>query len=200
MHNVFISFHHTNDHYYKDELLRQNRLYNIFNDKSVDTNSISDDLDEQTIRQIIRDQYLRNSTVTILLIGTETQKRKHVDWEIYSSMINGQINDKSGIIAINLPETKSYGCQIAHEKEKEIVHPGVNDWTNFTKAELTQQFPFAPDRIIDNLYKKEAKISILSWQQVNNRPDALRYLIDATHHDRVNCEYDLSRKMRRHNS
>ena len=79
--------------------------HGIFIDQSVDTGDISDELCDEAIREKIRDDYLRDSTVTIVLVGLETKRRKHVDWEIYSSMIDGKKNKKSGILAVNLPST-----------------------------------------------------------------------------------------------
>ena len=103
MHRVFISYHHDNDQWYKEELVRFGKENDIFEDWSVDTGDISDDLTDEQIRVKIRDEYLKESSVTIVLVGTETKRRKHVDWEIYSSMFDGKINKKSGIIVINLP-------------------------------------------------------------------------------------------------
>src|SRR5690554_5625983 len=97
-HKVFISYHHMNDQDYKNSLCTLARMYNIFEDASVNTGGISDELTDQQIRTIIRDDYLRDSSVTIILVGTETKYRKHVDWEIYSSMYNGAKNKKSGIL------------------------------------------------------------------------------------------------------
>ena len=101
MHKVFISYHHANDQYYKECLVNMGKYYEIFIDRSVDTGDISDNLTDQAIREKIRDEYLRDSTVTIVLVGLETKRRKHVDWEIYSSMIDGKINKKSGILVVN---------------------------------------------------------------------------------------------------
>lgn len=84
-HKVFISYHHDNDQWAKEKLLELNSKYDIFIDRSVDTGDISDDLSDEKIRKKIRDEYLRD-TVTILLVGTETKNRKHIDWELYSSM------------------------------------------------------------------------------------------------------------------
>ena len=106
-HKVFISYHHANDQAYKIALLKLNDAHNLFIDASVDTHDIDEDLDDQAIREIIRDEYLQDSTVTIVLVGTETKKRKHVDWEIYSSMYDGKVNKKSGVLVINLPSTES---------------------------------------------------------------------------------------------
>ena len=81
MHKVFISYHHQNDQLYKDRLVDLAEQCSIFIDASVDTGDISDHLSDQSIRETIRDEYLRDSTVTIVLVGTETRRRKHVDWE-----------------------------------------------------------------------------------------------------------------------
>ena len=76
MHKTFISYHHNNDQWYKEELVKFGEENSIFVDRSVDTGDISDDLSDETIRQLIRDEYLRDSTITIVLVGTETKHRK----------------------------------------------------------------------------------------------------------------------------
>ena len=103
MHNVFISYHHSNDQAYKNALIEYGKDFGVFLDKSVDTEEIPEHLSDQAIRAKIRDEYLRESTITILLAGTETKGRKHIDWELYSSMFDGTRNKKSGILVINLP-------------------------------------------------------------------------------------------------
>ena len=59
MHKVFITYHHENDQWYKERLLDLNYEHNIFIDRSVDTGDISDNLNDESIRRIIRDKYLR---------------------------------------------------------------------------------------------------------------------------------------------
>ena len=82
-HRVFVSYHHANDQGYKESLVTWGVAHNIFVDMSVDTGDISDDLSDEVIRERIRDDYLRDSSITVVLVGTETKRRKHVDWEIY---------------------------------------------------------------------------------------------------------------------
>ena len=96
----------------------ENNGYDIFIDASVDTGDIDDRLSDDSIRQKIRDQYLRDSSVTILLVGTETKNRKHVDWEVYSSMFDGQVNKKSGVLVIQLPSTGCTTYTAAHGDEE----------------------------------------------------------------------------------
>lgn len=193
---VFISYHHRNDQDYKESLLEFNRTQGIFIDASVDTGDIDDSLPSQTIRQKIRDEYLANSTVTILLVGTETKYRKHIDWELYSSMIDGRVNKRSGILVINLPSTNCSTFTAAHENEKEIVHPECQSWTTVTtRTEYAQRYPHMPDRIVDNLLKPESKISVVPWDKLT--VEKLKFLIEATFQDKDKCEYDMSREMRR---
>ena len=88
-HRIFVSYHHANDQSFKNSLVQWNKDcgQTIFEDLSVDTGGIDDTLSDQAIRQKIRDDYLRSSTVTVLLVGNDTKRRKHVDWELYSSCL-----------------------------------------------------------------------------------------------------------------
>ena len=200
MHKVFISYHHHNDQEYKDSLVKFGKQHSIFVDRSVDTGNIPDEWSDETIRQEIRDNYLRDSTVTIVLVGKETRQRKHVDWEIYSSMYDGTVNKKSGILVINLPGFSDGECHAAYgDEEKKIVHPEITSWMHVdTRAEYERRYPRMPDRIIDNLIKSGVKISVIPWAKVRVEP--LTFLIDAAFEHRANCRYDLSTPMRRHNS
>ena len=200
MHKVFISYHHDNDQYYKNSLVKINDQHRVFIDRSVDTGDVSDQLTDETIREKIRDEFLRDSTVTILLVGLETKYRKHVDWELYSSMIDGTINKKSGILVVNLPPTECTYFTAAHESEKPTVYPECQSWISIDKrAEYERRYPYLPDRIIDNLLEKKAKVSVTNWSKTCD-PTNLSCLINAAFEDRQKCKYDLSRPMRRRNS
>ena len=199
-HKVFVSYHHGNDRGYKDSLTSFSDKYGIFIDSSVDTGDIDENLGDETVREKIRDEYLRDSSVTIVLVGTETKRRKHVDWEIYSSMFNGPVNKQSGVLVINLPTTNCTYFTANHgEEEKTKIYPENTSWISIgERKEYESRYPYMPDRIIDNLLNKKAKISVTNWDKVS--VENLRYLIDVTYKDRTECEYDLSRPMRRANS
>ena len=196
MHKVFISYHHWNDEPYKDALIRYGRSFGVFIDKSVNTDDIPEYLSDQAIREKIRDEYLRDSTVTILLAGTETKHRKHIDWEVYSSMFDGPKNKKSGILVINLPSVQCSNFRAAFgNQEKRLIYPDIQSWTCIdTRAGEARRYPHLPERIIDNLVAPGAEISVVPWDRLS--PENLRFLIDATFEGRSGCEYDLSRPMR----
>ena len=200
MHNVFVSYHHDNDQFYKNQLVSLGSHFSAFVDRSVDTGDISEDLPDEAIRRHIRDNYLRQTTVTVVLVGVETKHRKHVDWEIHSSMYDGSVNHRSGILVIALPSTGCTTFTAAHEGEKSVIYPDVHAWTTVTqRSEYESRYPHMPDRIIDNLLKDDVRISVTPWERIANRPDRLEFLIDAAFEHRKSCRYDLSRPMRRRN-
>ena len=200
MHKVFISYHHKNDQHYKDDLIHLGKRFGIFIDESVEVGDIDEDLDDQSIRVRIRDEYLRDSTVTVLLVGLETKTRKHIDWELYSSMFDGTKNKKSGILVINLPTINctyfnaSYG-----DKEKQLIYPDITSWTDIKyRSEYEVRYPYMPDRIIDNLLAPKATISVIPWNRLTT--DRLAFLLDSAFAGRATCQYDMKRTMRRRNS
>lgn len=110
-HKVFISYYHKDDQAYKNQLINMTELdfatkcrQSIFEDYSVHENEIDDTgLNSEQIRCIIRDEYIKDATVLILLCGQNTKTRKHIDWEIHAAMYDSDANRQMGIIVINLP-------------------------------------------------------------------------------------------------
>lgn len=195
MHNVFISFHHDNDQSYKDILVRWGTENKIFIDGSVELGEIPDDWNPQQIREYIRDEHLKDTSVTILLVGTETKNRKHIDWELYSSMYDGKKNKKSGILVINLPSVNCQYHTLCTQEEKTAILPTEKNWITITdRAEYERRYPYMPARIIDNLMKKGVNISVINWNGLSS-PDKLTLLLDKAYTFRTSNDYDMSRQM-----
>ena len=201
-HKVFICYHHEGDQLFKERLVRMSESKDVFIDKSVDTGEIDDSLPPQRIRAEIRDKFLRDSTVTIVLAGQNTKRRKHVDWEIYSSMINGKINKKSGILVINLPGTSIVGLVNSEKERMKVYRNSIpQPITSFrSRAQCEHEYPHLPKRIVDNLLQSEARISVVPWSRIARSPARLRWLIHDAFENRSRCRYDLSMQMRVRNS
>ena len=168
MHKVFISYHHDNDQPYKDRLVEFAEKNQIFIDASVDTGDIPDSISSESVRKKIRDEYLRDSTVTIVLVGTETRRRKHIDWEIHSSMYDGSVNKRSGIVVIMLPSVADDYTHAPRGWEEKNLYPDA-EWTPIpSKAEFERQHPHMPDRLVDNIIKDDVKISVVPWGVVQH--------------------------------
>ena len=133
-HKVFVSYHHANDQYYREQFEELfNNIYDIIVSKSVQIGDIDPYLPAEEVRQIIRDDYLRDTTVTAVLIGAETWKRKHVDWEIAASIRNTQYNPRSGLLGIFLPNHPDYNRD---KYKKCIIPPRLYDNANCGYAKL----------------------------------------------------------------
>jgi len=197
MRRVFISYHHKNEQEFKELLLQLNAEYSIFIDCSVATGDIDEYLPPESIRQKIRREYLSESTVLILLVGRETQYRKHVDWELYSSMYNGSKFGRSGVVVLLAPGSESGFFTVPFDQLKDTLYPNVSSWTSIkTREEYEQRYPYAPARIIDNLLAPGSKISVTNWSKILEDPEYLRLLVECAHNARGICVYDMSRDMR----
>jgi len=66
-HKVFVSYHHANDQVYRNhfEKLFAN-IHDIMVSSSVQIGEIDPNIQTETIRQKIRDEYLSDSTVTVV--------------------------------------------------------------------------------------------------------------------------------------
>lgn len=65
---------------------------------------INSDDDDYVMRRI-REDYLSDSTVTLIFIGKDTWSRKFVDWELAASLHQGPVAGKpNGVVAILSPE------------------------------------------------------------------------------------------------
>lgn len=63
---------------------------------------INSDDAEYVIGQI-RTRHIADSTVTMVLIGSCTHSRRHVDWEIKASLRQGEVYTPNGLLGIILP-------------------------------------------------------------------------------------------------
>ena len=126
IHRVFISYHHTKpDQQYRNEFERLfNDAHGVLISESVQIGDIDPNTSTERTRQIIRDEYLRDSTVTVVLIGQQTWQRKHVDWEISSSIRDTEYNPRSGLLGIFLP---TYPLSIDNKYNPNTIPPRLYD-------------------------------------------------------------------------
>jgi hypothetical protein len=138
-HKVFISYHHANDEYYKLHFVQLfSNILKGFISKSVEVGDINPLISIDSIRNRIRDNFIRDASVTIVLIGAETWKRKHVDWEISGSIRRTRLNSRCGLLGILLPSHPSHG-KTSYDGgivpprlvlNQECGFANIYDWTN----------------------------------------------------------------------
>lgn len=168
VHKIFISYHHGETPYegdkeYREKLERILATSGIAINHSVPYNAISSDLMTDTVRQKIRDEYLRDVTVTLVLVGKDTWRRKHVDWEIGSSIRDTQFNPRAGLLGLILP--------------------------TYPRTDPTKYNPFTiPPRLYDNIRCEYAKI--YNW---TDNPTSLQYWIHDAFNTRTKINPNNSR-------
>ena len=107
-HRCFVSYNKVNSTAVKDFV---EEFSDVFTAKTVGVTDEDDFInsdDNEYVMRRIREKYLSNTTVTIVLIGECTKARKYVDWEIASSLRNDPVNGRSGLLGINM---KSFGTR-----------------------------------------------------------------------------------------
>lgn len=175
------------------------QLQSIFEDCSVHENEIDDTgLTSEQIRCIIRDEYIKDATVLILLCGQNTRKRKHIDWEIHAAMYDSDKNPQMGILVINLP-TINQSVRASTNEEKPLLSDNGHWFSLKTRQEFEQYYPYMPSRIIDN-FIKDVPITVVEWNRVQGDPQILKQLIDNAYSRRFEVTYDHSTPLRRQNS
>ena len=105
-HKVFISFYDEDKHY-RHKFVRM--MGNNLVDRSVGYGDIDDTVSVDTILRNIREDFISDATVTVVLISPCTWQRKYVDWEIGSSLRNTAMNPRCGLLGILLPNHPDYG-------------------------------------------------------------------------------------------
>jgi hypothetical protein len=103
-HKVFVSAHHGNDQAYQDcfaQLLGNQG--DVAVSRSVQIGDVGPIAEVDPLYKTIRDNYLGDTNITIVLIGADTWKRRHVDWEIGASIRQTPFSTPSGLMDILLP-------------------------------------------------------------------------------------------------
>ncbi|MER5375989.1 TIR domain-containing protein [Streptomyces sp. NPDC002553] len=106
----FISYHHDDE----SEVLRFIQEFDHTHDSFIARGigagmpgDVIESTDRDYIMRRVRETYLRDSTVTIVMIGKCTWARRYVDWEIASTLRNDARNPRSGLMGIVLPSASA---------------------------------------------------------------------------------------------
>ena len=101
----FISYHHVEQAYVDHFVNTFDRAHDIFIARQLGQmpDDIIDSNDTDYVMRRIRQDYIRNSTVTIVMCGKCTWARRYVDWEIQASLRAGETVTPNGLLAIKLP-------------------------------------------------------------------------------------------------
>lgn len=105
-HKVFISFHQDDREEVDTFIDTFDEERNVFISRALGIGMNEDVINSSNVEYVmsrIRELYLIDSTVTIVLIGKCTWARRYVDWEIQSSLRHGYTVTPNGLLGIVLP-------------------------------------------------------------------------------------------------
>lgn len=159
MKKVYISCYNNNDREYKNKLIslnkeRNNTIFELI--KSETKQYISLDPKQDGFTKWIKNKYLRDSEVLILLVGLETKNRKHIDWEVRAIMEENALYKKGGIMIVYLDDVvNKYGNRIPRSVLPKVLAENFGTQTAFfvetTWEKLTQNYSML-EKLIDVTY------------------------------------------------
>ncbi len=120
---VFVSYHHGRDQAAYDALSRLFAAeFEVFTDRSLDVEIDSDD--PSYVYRKIREDNIRGSSVTLVLVGVETWKRKYVDWETYATL-----DMKHGLAGLAVPSPVGQNAALPSRLSKNFNSKYAGYWT-----------------------------------------------------------------------
>ena len=127
----FISYHHADQAYCDAFVRKYDHGQNLFIARGLGTEMPGDvvnSTDTAYVMRRIRELYLSDSTVTILLMGQCTWARRYVDWEIQASLRSGEMTTPNGLLGVRLPTFTQFPARFAEN----LLKPGAAAETNYT--------------------------------------------------------------------
>lgn len=102
---VFISYHRADVDEVRQFLQKFDHTDDVFISRVVATmpDDVINSTDPDYIMRRIRENFLKDSTVTMVLVGRCTWARKFCDWEIQASLRHGGTTTANGLLGIVLP-------------------------------------------------------------------------------------------------
>ena len=153
VHKVFVSSY-SEDNYYREKYLQLMNSSGFAVSRSV-PDGILDGLPTETIMQKIRDEYISDSTVTVVLVGKNTWRRKYVDWEIHATIRDTPNSPRGGLLGILLP---TYTSDDSHTMPPRLA---INFERKYAKLCRWTEDPTTIQRYIDDAFDIRNNIHVL---------------------------------------
>lgn len=165
-HKCFISYHHDDEQEVKKFIDTFDHSRDIFISRGIGAGMDGDiiqSIDDDYIKQRIRNQYLRDSTVTIVLIGRCTWSRRFVDWEIAASLRNTATSKRNGLLAIKLPSAAGASIKLPERLKDNLVQSFGQSYAQY------QEYPFSANILADYIEQAYSARTFLSHLVDNSR-------------------------------
>lgn len=122
---VFISYHHADADEIRHFVAAFDHAADSFIARGIGAGmagDIIDSTDTDYVMSRIRQEYLRDSSITLAMIGNCTWSRRYVDWELQASLRSGTTVTPNGVLGIKLPSYS--GSDYPDRLNKNLLAPG----------------------------------------------------------------------------
>ena len=101
----FISYHHADQDWVDTFIRTFDARHDLFIARQLGSmpEDVIDSMDTDYVMSRIRADYIKDSTISILMAGKCTWARRYVDWEIQASLRSGAVAVPNGLLGIKLP-------------------------------------------------------------------------------------------------
>ena len=131
----FISYHHDDEYEVQQFIQNFDHDQDVLIARGIGAGMAGDIIgssNDDYIKDRIREKYLRDTSVTIVMVGKCTWARKFVDWEVAASLRNTATTTRSGLLAITLPSATGYYVKKLPERVRDNVD-GENGYARWWK-------------------------------------------------------------------
>ena len=152
-HKVFISYHHDDQDEVEQFVETFDHERKVFIARALGIGmeqDIIDSDDTDYVMRRIRELYLGDSTVTILLIGKCTWARRYVDWEIQASLRSGETVTPNGLLGIKLPSYPKRGCRFPNRGFQSPIHTHKMDKQSSREVQVQQDMSLEEEGLCQN--------------------------------------------------
>jgi hypothetical protein len=164
-HKTFISYHHDDEAEVAAFIEMFDHDHDVLISRGIGASMAGDVINSTNpdyIKSRIRELYLRDSTVTLVMVGAQTWGRRFVDWEIAASLLNTSTSSRNGLVAITLPSIANVSGRTPPQRVRDNV---VNDDEGYARWMKYPTSAAGLASMIDEAYTRRSSRSNL----VDNR-------------------------------
>jgi hypothetical protein len=110
---IFISYVRNDSEKYINKIKK--KLIDMQFDPITEMVNLAKKYDDQGIRTIIRDKYMKDCDYVLVLLSENSWKRKHIDWEISAALRDSEFNPRKAVVTVFMP---SYGEMFIRNNSK----------------------------------------------------------------------------------
>jgi MTH538 TIR-like domain (DUF1863) len=148
----FISYHHADEAEVSSFVRTFDHGRNLLIVRGLGTDMPGDvvnSTDTDYVMRRIRELYIKDSTVTLVMLGKCTWARRYVDWEIQASLYQREGTHPNGLLAIKLPSFPANGSHPDRFNKNLLTDENKKDWGDCYARHMS--YPTSEQQLVDEI-------------------------------------------------